>query len=108
VYGLMAYSVEQRTQEIGIRMALGAEAGHVRKMVVFEGLIFSLTGVVLGTSAAFGLARLISAFLFGVKPWDPTVFVAVPVLLTLIALLAVLVPAVRATKIDPMMALRHE
>jgi putative ABC transport system permease protein len=108
VYGLMAYSVEQRTQEIGIRMALGAEASHVRKMVVFEGLIFSLTGVVLGTSAAFGLARLISAFLFGVRPWDPTVFVAVPVLLILIALLAVLVPAVRATKIDPMMALRHE
>ncbi len=108
VYGLMAYAVEQRTQEIGIRMALGAQSGDVRKMVVMQGLIFSLLGVVLGTSAAFGLARLIATFLFGVKPWDPTVFVAVPVVLTLIALIAVLIPAIRATKIDPMTALRHD
>ena len=108
VYGLMAYSVQQRTQEIGIRMALGADATDVRKMVVFQGMTFSLMGVVVGTAAAFGLARLIATFLFGVQPWDPTVFVAVPVLLTLIALLAVLIPAVRATKIDPIAALRYE
>ena len=104
----MAYSVQQRTQEIGIRMALGAEAAHVRKMIVFQGMTFSLIGVVVGTAAAFGLARLIATFLFGVQPWDPTVFVAVPVLLTLIALLAVVIPAVRATRIDPMTALRYE
>jgi putative ABC transport system permease protein len=108
VYGLMAYSVQQRTQEIGIRMALGAEANDVRKMVVFQGMTFSLIGVVAGTVAALVLARLINAFLFGVKPWDPTVFVAVPVLLTLIALLAVVIPAARATKVDPMTALRYE
>jgi predicted permease len=108
VYGLMTYSVQQRTQEIGIRMALGAEAGHVRKMVVFQGMTFSVIGVVLGTGAAFWLAKLISTFLFGVQPWDPAVFVAVPVLLTAIAFVAVLVPAMRATRVDPMSALRHE
>ena len=108
VYGLMTYSVQQRTQEIGIRMALGAEAGHVRRMVVFQGLMFSLAGVALGASAAFGLARFIASFLYGVKPWDTTVFIAVPALLILIALVAVLIPAIRATRIDPMAALRYE
>jgi putative ABC transport system permease protein len=108
VYGLMAYSVQQRTQEIGIRMALGAEAGHVRRMVVIQGLMFSLAGVALGASAAFGLARFIASFLYGVKPWDATVFIAVPVLLIMIALVAVLIPAIRATRIDPMAALRYE
>lgn len=108
VYGLMAYSVQQRTQEIGIRMALGAEAADVRKMVVFQGMTFALIGVVVGTGAAFGLARMISTFLFGVQPWDPAVFVAVPLLLALIALLAVGIPAMRATRIDPIMALRYE
>lgn len=108
VYGLMAYSVQQRTQEIGIRMALGAQANEVLRMVVRQGMMFSVAGVVVGTAAAFGLARLISSFLFGVQPWDPTVFVAVPLLLTLIALLAVMVPATRATKINPVNALRYE
>ena len=108
VYGLMAYSVQQRTQEIGIRMALGAEATHLRKMVVFQGMTFSLLGVIAGTAAAFGLARLISTFLFGVKPWDPTVFVAVPALLAVIAFVAVLIPATRATRVDPITALRYE
>jgi putative ABC transport system permease protein len=108
VYGLMAYSVQQRTQEIGIRMALGAEASHLRKMVVFQGMTFSLLGVAVGTAAAFGLARLISTFLYGVQPWDPGVFVAVPALLIVIALLAILIPAIRATRIDPITALRYE
>ncbi|MBC8164807.1 MAG: ABC transporter permease [Bryobacteraceae bacterium] len=108
VYGLMAYSVQQRTQEIGIRMALGAEAADVRNMVVFQGMTFSLIGVAVGTVAAFGLARGISTFLFGVQPWDPSVFVSMPVLLSLIAFLAVFIPAVRATKIDPITALRYE
>jgi putative ABC transport system permease protein len=108
VYSLMAYSVQQRTQEIGIRMALGAQAAHVRRMVVVQGMTFALLGVVFGTAAAFGLARLISTFLYGVQPRDPIVFVAVPVLLSLIALLAVGIPAVRATRIDPITALRYE
>jgi predicted permease len=108
VYGLMAYSVEQRTQEIGIRMALGAEASDVRKMVLRQGMTFSLAGVIIGTAMAFGLARLIATFLFGVKPWDPAVFVIVPLLLTTIALIAVVIPAARATKVDPITALRYE
>src|SRR5262249_26954650 len=95
VYGLMAYSVQQRTQEIGIRMALGAGTAQVRKMVVLQGMIFSLIGIAVGTAAAFGLARLISTLLFGVQPWDPAVFVTVPVVLALIALLAVGIPAIR-------------
>ncbi len=108
VYGLMAYSVQQRTQEIGIRMALGAEASHVRGMVVRQGMTFSLIGIVVGTGAALGLARLIQTFLFGVKPWDVTVFVGVPLLLASVAFLAVLIPALRATRVDPLHALRYE
>ena len=89
-------------------MALGAEAGHLRKMVVLQGMTFSLIGVVVGTAVAFGLARLISTFLFGVRPWDPMVFVAVPLLLTAIAFVAVWFPAMRSTLVDPITALRHE
>jgi ABC-type antimicrobial peptide transport system permease subunit len=100
--------VEQRTQEIGIRMALGAEAGHVRRMVIREGLTFALIGVAIGTLSAFGLARLISTFLFGVRPWDAGVFVSIPILLALIGLIAISVPAMRATRIDPIKALRYE
>jgi putative ABC transport system permease protein len=106
VYGLMAYSVQQRTQEIGIRIALGAESGNVRNMVVLHGMRYALMGVALGTAAAFGLARFISALLFGVTPWDPVVFTGVPVLLTVVALVAVLIPALRATRVDPLTALR--
>lgn len=108
VYGLMTYSVQQRTQEIGIRMALGAEASDVRRMVVWQGMTFSIAGVVLGTACAFGLARLITSFLYGVKPWDVEVFVAVPALLTVIAFFAVAMPALRATRVDPIAALRYE
>jgi ABC-type antimicrobial peptide transport system permease subunit len=108
VYGLMAYSVQQRTQEIGIRMALGAEAGDVRKMVLKHGLTFSFIGVVVGGVGAFLLARFISTFLYGVKPWDPMVFITVPVILTVIAVIAVIIPATRATHVDPMTALRYE
>lgn len=108
IYGLMAYSVQQRTQELGIRMALGAQAGDVRNLVVWQGMRVAIIGVFIGTGAAFGLTRLIASLLFGVKSWDPTVFVAVPVLLTLVALFAVWLPARRAALIDPAVALRYE
>ena len=108
IYGLMAYSVEQRTQEIGIRLALGAPAAQVRRMVVFQGMALSLVGVVIGLAAAFGLARLITSFLFGVTAKDPLVFSGVPLVLALVAFLAVWLPARRASKVDPLIALRYE
>jgi putative ABC transport system permease protein len=108
VYGLMAYSVQQRAQEIGIRMALGAERGDVRKMVLLQGMRFALLGVIVGTASAFGLARLLKSFLFGVQASDPTVFVVVPIVLSLTALGAVWIPALRATRVDPVASLRCE
>ena len=108
IYGLMSYSVEQRTQEIGIRVALGAASPAVRNLVVWQGMRLVLIGIVIGVAAAFGLTRLIATFLFGVKPFDALTFVAVPILLGLVALAAVWLPAQRATKIDPMEALRYE
>jgi ABC-type antimicrobial peptide transport system permease subunit len=108
IYGLMAYSVEQRTQEIGIRLALGAQAAHVKNLVVAQGMILAGVGVAVGLVAAFWLARLIASFLFGVTARDPLVFVGVPVLLTCVALLAVWFPARRASRVDPIIALRYE
>jgi predicted permease len=108
IYGLMAYSVQQRTQEIGIRMALGADRATIRKLVVWQGMRLAVVGVVVGIAAAFGLTRFIASFLFGVKSWDPLVFVTVPVILTVVALVAVWLPATRASKLDPMQALRVE
>jgi putative ABC transport system permease protein len=108
IYGLMAYSVQQRTQEVGIRMALGADRSAIRRLVVWQGMRLALIGAAVGIAAALGLTRLIASFLFGVKPWDPMTFVAVPLLLTAVALLAVWVPAFRASKVDPIQALRAE
>jgi putative ABC transport system permease protein len=108
IYALMAYSVEQRTQEIGIRMALGAGRPAIRKLVVWQGMKLALAGVALGVGAAFGLTRLIASFLFGVKAWDPTVFVNAPLILTGVALFAVWLPAARAARLDPNQALRAE
>ena len=108
IYGLMAYSVEQRTQEIGIRLALGAQTGQVKNMVVLQGMRLALAGVAVGLAAAFGLSRLMSAFLYGVSARDPLVFGAVPAILSLIALVAVWLPARRASRVDPMVALRYE
>jgi putative ABC transport system permease protein len=108
IYGLMAYSVAQRTQEMGIRMALGADRKSIRTLVVLHGMKLALVGVVLGVAAAFGLTRLMASLLFGVKTWDPAVFVVVPLILATVALVAVWLPATRASKLDPMQALRVE
>jgi ABC-type antimicrobial peptide transport system permease subunit len=107
IYGLMAYSVQQRTQEIGIRLALGADAPRVRNMVVFNGMSVALAGVAIGVLAAFGLTRVIASFLFGVTAKDPAVFVLVPVLLIAVALAGVWLPARRAARIHPAEALRQ-
>jgi predicted permease len=108
IYGLMAYSVAQRTQEIGIRMALGAEASKVRNLVVLQGMRLVTVGIAIGIVAAFGLTRLLATFLFGVKPLDPITFLAVPSLLAAVAFIAICGPARRATRIDPLDALRYE
>ena len=108
IYGLMAYSVEQRTQEMGIRMALGADRADIRKLVVWHGMRLALVGVAIGVAASFGLTRFIASFLFGVKTSDPLVFVTVPIVLSLVALLAVWMPATRASRLDPLKALRIE
>jgi putative ABC transport system permease protein len=108
IYGLMAYSVQQRTQEMGIRMALGADRSKIRNLVVWQGMQLTIAGVIVGVGAAFGLTRLIASLLFGVKSWDPIVFVTVPVILAVVALLAVWLPATRASRLDPMAALRVE
>jgi predicted permease len=106
IYGLMAYSVTQRVREIGIRMALGADRSHIRRMVVWQGMRLAIAGVILGVAAAFAFTRLIASSLYGVKSWDPAVFVTVPILLSAVALLATWMPAVRASRLDPMRALR--
>jgi ABC-type antimicrobial peptide transport system permease subunit len=108
IYGLMAYSVAQRTQEIGIRLALGAEASQVKNMVVLLGLRLALAGVVVGLAVSFWLSRLMANLLFGVGARDPMVFGAVPLVLTIVALIAVWLPARRASRVDPMLALRYE
>jgi predicted permease len=108
VYGLMAYTVEQRTQEIGIRLALGASGSGVQNMVVVQGMRLALVGVAVGVAGAFALARLVAPFLFRVSARDPLVFVSVPLLLTGVALVAVWWPARRASRVDPISALRYE
>jgi ABC-type antimicrobial peptide transport system permease subunit len=108
IYGLMAYSVEQRTQEIGIRLALGAEASDVRKMILFQGMQLAIAGVLIGVLSALGLTRFITTILFGVQARDPAIFIGIPLVLALIALIAVWLPALRASRVDPLTALRYE
>jgi predicted permease len=108
IYGLMAYAVQQRTQEIGIRLALGAPANKVKNMVVLQGMVLAVLGVIVGLGLAFYLARFLATALFGVRQHDPLVFIGVPLLLMFVALVAVWLPARRASRIDPIIALRAE
>jgi putative ABC transport system permease protein len=108
IYGLMAYSVEQRTQEIGVRLALGAGTANVRNMVVQQGMGLALVGVIIGIAAALALTRFLESLLFGVRARDPLVFLSVPAMLILVALIAVWLPAARASKVSPVESLRYE
>jgi putative ABC transport system permease protein len=108
IYGLMAYAVQQRTQEIGIRLALGAPASQVKNMVVRQGMALAIVGVIVGLGLALYLARFLATSLYGIQARDPVVFIGVPVILALVALIAVWLPARRASRIDPIIALRSE
>lgn len=108
VYGLMAYAVQQRTREIGIRMALGASPAGVRKMVVWQGMRLAVIGVAAGVVAALELTRFMAGLIYGVKTWDPSVFAIVALLLSLVAWFATYFPARRASRVDPIVALRYE
>jgi putative ABC transport system permease protein len=108
IYSVLSYSVKRSVREIGIRLALGAPVGEVLRMVVFEAMKPTLLGVAIGTAGALALGRVLSSLIFGVRPTDPVTFVAVAALLAAVALVASIVPAYRATKVDPMVALRYE
>ena len=108
LYGVMAFAVARRTRELGIRVALGARPGDVFKMVLRQGMTLVIVGLAVGLSAAMMVTRLLASFLYGVSTTDALTFTAIPVLLTLVALLACYLPARRATKVEPLIALRYE
>jgi len=108
IYGLMAYTVQQRNQEIGIRMALGAQPGDVLRMVQRDGALLCIAGIAIGISGAFAVTRLLKSLIFGVSPTDPVTFISVAILLAAVAFAACWIPARRASRVDPMVALRHE
>jgi len=108
LYGVITQIVTQRTYEIGVRMALGANPNQVRRMVVFQGMRLNFVGLILGVICSLGLTRLMKSMLFGVKPWDPATIIVVVILLSLVTLLAAYLPARRASRVDPIVALRYE
>lgn len=108
IYGIMAYNVARRVNEIGIRMALGAQTGQILTMILREGVLLAIGGIILGIAATLPLTRLVTAMLYGVSPNDPLTLIAAAVILFVIALLAAFIPARRASRIEPTIALRHE
>jgi putative ABC transport system permease protein len=108
IYGVISYDVSQRTGEIGIRMALGAQARDIVKLILRQGALLTLGGLGLGIAGAFALTRFLAGLLFEVTPTDPATYVTVSVLLTVVAIAACLIPSRRATKVDPLVALRYE
>jgi putative ABC transport system permease protein len=108
VYGVMNYSVAQRTQEIGIRMALGAQPGEVRALILKQGLTLSLVGLGVGLIGCFAVTRLMSSLLYGVSATDPVTFAVVALFLAAVAIAACYIPARKATRVDPIIALRYE
>jgi ABC-type antimicrobial peptide transport system permease subunit len=108
VYGVLAYSVNQRTREIGLRVALGAQQAGVLRWIVGQGMLVAAAGIGIGLAGAFALSRLLASLLFGIQPRDPLTFTSVAAVLTAVAFAACLVPAIRASRVDPIVALRDE